>query len=164
MKKQWLVYVLSGLLCPIFFSCISEDNDIKWRDNNLAFMEEVSNREGILVIGDSLNGFPAIYYEVIQSGDSTSKRPIIGNIVRMAYEGWLYNDTTSFDSDDDYQFRVGSSTIDGWSIVVQNMRVGDSWRVYIPYHLAYGSSASGSIPAYSALIFNLHLIEITSDN
>jgi FKBP-type peptidyl-prolyl cis-trans isomerase FklB len=44
------------------------------------------------------------------------------------------------------------------------MPVGSKWRVYIPYYLAYGSSGSTSIPAYSTLIFDMKLLEITSEN
>ena len=40
---------------------------------------------------------------------------------------------------------------------LMRMHRGDRWRVYIPYQLAYGSSARSSIPAYSTLIFDLQL-------
>ena len=43
---------------------------------------------------------------------------------------------------------------------LQDMHVGDLWEVYIPWNLAYGSSASGSTPKYSDLIFELYLAEI----
>ena len=39
------------------------------------------------------------------------------------------------------------------------MHRGDHWLVYIPYALAYGSTKSETIPAYSTLIFNLTLID-----
>ena len=45
----------------------------------------------------------------------------------------------------------------GFSTAVQKMHRGDRWRVYIPYQLGYKSNATGSVPAYSTLIFDLRL-------
>ncbi len=51
-----------------------------------------------------------------------------------------------------------SSTIKGFGTALQNMHIGDLWRVYIPNQLAYSSSTTNSIPAYSTLIFEIELI------
>ena len=40
------------------------------------------------------------------------------------------------------------------------MRVGDRWIIYIPYSLGYGNRASGPIPAFSTLIFEVELLGI----
>jgi len=40
------------------------------------------------------------------------------------------------------------------------MEVGDKWEVWIPWQLGYGSSASGTIPAYTTLVFEIELISI----
>ena len=40
------------------------------------------------------------------------------------------------------------------------MHKGDHWTIYIPYQLGYGSSKTGSVPAYSTLIFDLRLVGI----
>jgi len=39
------------------------------------------------------------------------------------------------------------------------MHKGDHWRVTIPYQLAYGETASGVIPAYSTLVFDIWLTD-----
>lgn len=49
-------------------------------------------------------------------------------------------------------------TIKGFGTALQNMHIGDIWRVYIPYQLGYGSAPMGSIPAYSTLIYELQLV------
>jgi FKBP-type peptidyl-prolyl cis-trans isomerase len=160
MKRPSWIFLLLLTTSPLFISCLSNQDEVKWRDDNIAFMRAVAKKPGILQLGDSLNGYPGIYYEIIASGDSASSRPVIGDVVTVSYKGWLYNDTTSFDSKDNYQFTVGKSVIDGWSLVLQYMHIGDIWKVYIPYYLGYGTSDYGKIPAYSTLIFQIHLKKI----
>ena len=41
------------------------------------------------------------------------------------------------------------------------MPVGSKWKLFIPYELAYGARGAGqSIPPYSALIFEVELLDI----
>ena len=50
-----------------------------------------------------------------------------------------------------------ADVVDGFSTALQHMRIGDRWKVYIPYQLGYGTNVNGSIPAYSTLIFDMAL-------
>ncbi len=50
-----------------------------------------------------------------------------------------------------------SSLGDGFATAVMNMHIGDRWEVCIPYSLAYGSTANGSVPAYSTLVLDITL-------
>lgn len=52
-----------------------------------------------------------------------------------------------------------SSAVYGFATALQYMHVGDIWWVYIPYELGYGSTASGTIPAFSSLTFYVHLVD-----
>lgn len=54
------------------------------------------------------------------------------------------------------KFAVGG-VVDGFSTALQHMRVGDEWEVYMPWTLGYGTKKTGSIPAYSNLIFTIQL-------
>lgn len=66
------------------------------------------------------------------------------------------------------QLMAVASTVEGFSTALQYMRAptvpaadlkeGDIWDVYIPHTLAYGGTASEAIPAYSTLLFRLHLV------
>ena len=172
MRKSTLAALLLALLTLGITSC-STDEDAQWRDDNLAFFDGLAAHSDIKAIGDTTNGYPGIYYKVLTPG--TGKIPVIGNVVKVTYTGWLWNDTTkynsplalknAFDSNlNGFSCTVGSGVIDGWSLVLQNMPVGAKWRVFIPYYLAYGASGSSSIPGYSTLIFDMKLVEITSDN
>lgn len=54
---------------------------------------------------------------------------------------------------------VVSGLVDGFSTALQNMHVGDEWRVYIPHQLGYGEKGSTSIPGYSTLVFDITLVK-----
>ncbi len=58
------------------------------------------------------------------------------------------------------QVMAVKSTVAGFYTALQYMREGDNCRVYIPQQLAYGASATGSVPAYSTLAFHLNLVGI----
>lgn len=57
-----------------------------------------------------------------------------------------------------------SGVVDGFATALMHMHRGDHWKVYIPYQLGYGTAAKGSIPAYSTLIFDLHLEDFWQKN
>jgi FKBP-type peptidyl-prolyl cis-trans isomerase FklB len=40
------------------------------------------------------------------------------------------------------------------------MPVGSKWQLFIPQELGYGERATGQIPAYSTLIFDVELVGI----
>jgi len=173
MKKNCFILLISCFVAFGFSSCSSTDTT--WRDSNLAFFDNLKNREGIHEIGDSINGYPGLYYEVLKESTSDTI-PIIGNKVLVSYDGWLFNDTIKYDSkhillrteafeyNDNYPLTVGNDAIVGWNLILQHMPVGAKWRVYIPYYLGYGSSAQTNIPAYSTLIFDITLRKIVSQN
>jgi len=174
MKKIW-IYLLAICSVTIAFSSCSESSADKWRDDNLTFYNKIRKLPNVHVIGDSINGFSGDCYQIIKEG-SGEKPPILGNIVNVSYSAWLYNDTISyedipvlntydvFDSNSDYEFKVGNDVIEGLSLAVQYMSVGDKWRIFIPYYLGYGNFINSNVPAYSTLIFDLELKEIVSDN
>lgn len=53
-----------------------------------------------------------------------------------------------------------SSTLIGRSEILQRMKVGERWEVYIPWQFGYGSSGSGSILGYTTLIFDVQLYSV----
>ena len=51
--------------------------------------------------------------------------------------------------------------IPAWTEALQMMSVGDKWRIACPPQLAYGEQGAGDvIPPNTALVFEIHLIEI----
>lgn len=51
--------------------------------------------------------------------------------------------------------------ITGWVELLQRMKVGDRWEVYIPWKYAYGRNgdSNGTILGYSTLIFDVMLLD-----
>lgn len=101
-----------------------------------------------------------VQYEIMQEG--SGPKPEINSTVTTHYHGSLLNGVV-FDSSvvrgTPAQFPV-NGVIRGWQEILQMMPVGSKWRVFIPSALAYGSRGQGSIPANSALIFEIELISI----
>lgn len=67
---------------------------------------------------------------------------------------------TAFDSPVEFSVKA---LISGWTTALQYMREGERWMIYIPYQCGYGDSDSGSIPAYSALTFDVILDKVIQD-
>ena len=83
-------------------------------------------------------------------------------------DGYLFDQSWTGDFDEatakPSTFAVGGNIVNGFSTVLQYMHIGDKWRVYIPYQLGYNDKASGSVPAYSTLIFDMELVHYRHAN
>ena len=51
-----------------------------------------------------------------------------------------------------------SELVTGVTTALTNMKVGDTWRIYIPTGLGYGTNERTNIPKYSALVFEINLV------
>jgi FKBP-type peptidyl-prolyl cis-trans isomerase FklB len=106
-----------------------------------------------------------LQYVVTSSGPATGERPTAASIVEVNYEGKLLNGQvfdSSYTRGAAAQFPV-NALIAGWVEVLQLMRPGDEWTIWIPANLAYGErGASGLIPPNSVLIFRMKLEKIIS--
>ncbi len=94
----------------------------------------------------------------------TGATAAVGNLVTVAYTGWLHDSSkpdakgSQFDSNSSYSFRLGTgAVIRGWDLGVVGMRVGGQRRLVIPPELAYGSSGNGPIPPNATLVFDITL-------
>lgn len=53
-----------------------------------------------------------------------------------------------------------NGTIQGWSIALMDMHVGDTAEIIVPYSVGYGAMTGSAIKPYSNLRFNLRLEDI----
>ena len=90
-------------------------------------------------------------------------KPTTNQNVKVHYTGRLL-DGTVFDSSvergEPIEFPLGvGRVIPGWDEGIGLMSKGEKGVLYIPYNLAYGPRATGPIPAYSNLIFDVELVD-----
>lgn len=89
--------------------------------------------------------------------------PLYTSTVAVKYEGQLYNGTvfdSSYSQPDSIFTTTPGDVIPGWTIALQNMHVGDSCEVVIPYQYAYNTSSQGIIKPFSCLKFKMKLVDI----
>lgn len=117
-----------------------------------------------------------IYIKKMENGEG-EKSPEYNDSIRVHYLGRLipsasypqgyifgksYN-TYNLDEDTDVPALLSvAENVVGFATATMNMVVGDRWKVVVPYYLGYGTTtnSSGSIPAYSTLIFDIKLARI----
>lgn len=111
-----------------------------------------------------------IVVRVLEKGTG-SGCPLYTDSVRVHYRGRLIPSDTYTEGyvfDESFSGELDTATaqpslfavsgvVTGFATALQKMHIGDRWLVYIPYNLGYGESDSGTIPAYSTLIFDITL-------
>jgi len=121
-----------------------------------AFLNENKAKTGIHTTASGLQ------YEILTEG--SGNKPTATDSVTVHYHGTLI-DGTVFDSSvmrgQPATFGV-HQVIPGWTEALQLMNTGAKFRLYIPQELAYGAHPhpGGPIKPYSALIFDVELLEI----
>ena len=97
------------------------------------------------------------FYYTIQAPGSGAKPTATSNVT-VNYTGKLTNGNT-FDSGKGVSFNL-RDLITGWQYGIPLIAPGGSITLYLPPSLAYGSRATGDIPANSVLIFTIDLIRV----
>ena len=107
-----------------------------------------------------------LQYEVMKKADNPGPKPVATDKVKVHYVGTTV-DGQEFDSSvrrgTPAEFPLGG-VIKGWTEGLQYMNVGDKFKFVIPQNLAYGErSPSAKIKPFSTLIFEVELLEITTN-
>jgi FKBP-type peptidyl-prolyl cis-trans isomerase len=122
------------------------------------FLAENAGKAGVVTLPpDSLQ------YQELKAG--TGPQAKAGQTVKVNYKG-SFIDGTEFDSSVKHgqplEFTLGQpGMISGFSEAVTMMKVGSTWKVFIPPKLGYGNRGSQAIPPNALLIFEIELLEIS---
>lgn len=144
----------SNLMTNAMYESKQASQFVENRTSGEQFLAENAKKEGVVTTGSGLQ------YKVIKQG--SGNKPSADSRVKVNYWGKLVDGTqfdSSYDRGEPTEFKA-SEVIAGWTEVLQLMPVGSTYEVYIPYNLAYGSQENSVIPPYSALIFQIELLDI----
>ncbi|MDE3105023.1 MAG: FKBP-type peptidyl-prolyl cis-trans isomerase [Acidobacteriota bacterium] len=144
----------AGAPCPRTLYTLTTQPPVK--------LEDVSPLEGpelAETLGLTSSSFSLVYVDT-KVGTGELAKP--DKWYTIQYTGYL-TDGTKFDSSVDRGKPISipygkHQVILGWDTGFAGMRVGGKRRLYIPYQLAYGSTARGPIPARAELIFDVELV------
>jgi FKBP-type peptidyl-prolyl cis-trans isomerase len=144
---------MGGKIQAAFVALMEKTNEgLKQAETD--FLAESSKKPGVVITASGLQ------YEVISEGSGA--KPAATDTVRVNYEG-TFTDGSVFDSSysrgTPAEFPL-NGVIAGWAEGIQLMNVGSKYKFYIPSELGYGSQGAGPIPPYSALIFEVELLDI----
>ncbi|KAA0875061.1 FKBP-type peptidyl-prolyl cis-trans isomerase [Nitrincola tapanii] len=127
------------------------------KEEGQQFLIDNATREEVVVLDSGLQ------YEVLETGDEQAEKATAQSSVRTHYHGTFINGQvfdSSYQRGQPAEFPV-SGVIRGWTEALQLMNPGAKWRLYIPYHLAYGEQGSpGGIPPCATLVFDVELLEV----
>lgn len=154
-EKTEMTHIEAQKVVSEHFQKLAEEQYAKVKAEGEAFLAANAKKEGVVTLPSGLQ------YQVLAEGNG--KKPKASDRVRCHYEGTLI-DGTVFDSSvrrgEPAVFGV-SQVIAGWVEALQLMGEGSKWRLFIPQDMAYGAHGAGeNIPPYSALIFDVELIDV----
>lgn len=157
-KKMLIRTLFVSFICTLMFGCASSNNSSSMYSpgeiNSYWFTKNLK-REGVVATDSGLQ------YKVLEQ--SSGCKPDPDYKVTVHYKMLSAKSKKIIDSS--YQ-RGGpdkfllSKMVKGWREGVPMMKVGETWELYIPPHLAYGSRGSpGSVAPNSVLISEITLVD-----
>ena len=134
------------------YEALSQVQYEKYRQENMAFLEEKAKEEDVVKTPSGL------LYKVVKLGDGGPK-PTATSEVEVRYRG-EFIDGTVFDESKTPVSLSLDGVIQGWTEGLQLMSVGDKFKFFIPYDLAYGERGYNTIKPYATLVFDVELVSI----
>lgn len=184
------IYLFSLVLLTLAFVSCSETEEVgkydNWRARNEAYIDSLANvyatasgRGGLERVEMLTAPGNYIYYKEIEKAPAANTdSPKYTDYVKVYYKGTnilgeyfdgnfkgdnpVVNEENPSEGDSPTSIFQVSGVITGWGEVLQRMKVGDRWKVYIPWEYAYGSSGTTGILGYSALVFDITLLDFAT--
>ena len=184
------IYLFSLVLLTLAFVSCSETEEVgkydNWRARNEAYIDSLANvyatasgRGGLERIEMLTARGNYIYYKEIEKAPAANTdSPKYTDYVKVYYKGTnilgeyfdgnfkgdnpVVNEENPSEGDSPTSIFQVSGVITGWGEVLQRMKVGDRWKVYNPWEYAYGSIGTTGIFGYSALVFDITLLDFAT--
>lgn len=138
-----------------------------WREYNQQWMTEQSllkNSDGTsyyttVVSPSDPDAF--ILYHPVGEVHTDALTPLFTSTTKVNYTLRLANDSVINKGTGFVSQLNSTGLINGWSLALMQMHVGDSARIVIPYSQGYGTSGNGTlVPPYSNLLYDIKLVDI----
>jgi FKBP-type peptidyl-prolyl cis-trans isomerase FkpA len=172
MRMIFTRYILVLLPAIFFFACNNDDNTLL-KEKELRLLRQYLDSHNI----DQEPESSGIYF--ISLNEGSGKQPSRDDWVIINYTARLI-DGRIFDTTDEevakrnnvhfasviYGERRMNLAFMGIKGVLEGlmlMKEESKARLIIPSHLAYGSTGTGSVPAYSTIIYDIELVKVISD-
>ncbi len=128
----------------------------------IELLSVISPKESLEVEGvDKLKTPGGVEYAIVEKG--SGKRLTSEMHVKVHYTGYFEDESifdSSYERDHPIEFILGRGmVIPGWEEGLQNLRVGDKARMWIPYQMAYGEQGRRPIPPETDLFFDIEVLE-----
>lgn len=174
-----ILIALAATAALVQSACSNDDEQLweeyaDWRNANISWMDTQAKRTNAdgtpyytkVVAPWDVTAYVLMHH--IEGPNSENLVPLSSSTVDVRYHLHLYDGTPVDSSSTNTQYGAGifrstlnsDNLISGWKLALQNMHVGDSVEVLIPYAQAYGTTNNGVIKPYSSLRFNLRLVDI----
>ena len=157
-KLSWVLLSVSFCFC----ACAKKNCDYKDDGVVAPVSEQTAVKHYLDSLGITATLHPRGFYYKINSGGSGGA-PGECSQITVTYTGQLINGTI-FDQQPASFVTQLSNLIDGWQLGVPLIQKGGEISLYIPPSLGYGSQSvnttNSTIPPYSILIFDIHLLDV----
>ena len=127
-------------------------NGIVFRRPSEEFIAKNALRNGI----ETLPGGVQVKIERAGTGETASLRSTVGYVYKASY----INGKLAESSRGEVVEAVVGSLSSGLVQVFTTLPVGTKCKAYIPWQLAYGARGSNNVPPYSALVYDIEIVEI----
>jgi len=187
MKRSTCILILSGLLAAAFTFGCSKDTTYEKQETNIAtfvtaqvkkdttatvtykggtvrvVLHDTLQREGLLADTLQRGGTVSFYYAgYVLSSTSISNGNLFATNHKSTADaaGWKLTDTTAFNIE---TLTLDDGLLDGLQAGLEGVRNQDECYILFSGKHAYGSSAQGTIPARSALVYHVWVNSISND-
>ena len=177
---------VAAVSLPFFSACKDDDDDDttytydlsdfqQWRAQNDAWVAEMQQRRNAdgtpyyttVIPAWNPGIFVLMHYFNDRSDTEGNLTPLSTSTVDVRYVGYDC-EGAGFDSSTNVNrygklgiARFGcNQVISGWTAAMEQMRVGDTVEIIVPYNAAYGTQYTAAVRPYSSLRFNIRLDDI----